>query len=378
MDAGRAGRGLAGSSAPTLLVVDDIAANIALMAEVLGGQYKVQVATSGERALELCASGPVPSLILLDVMMPGLSGFEVCRRLKDDPRTAEVPVILVTALAEPSDETRGFEAGAVDYVTKPISPAVVLQRVRLHLELREARRRLERLSGHLSAYLPPELSASIRRGEVAQRVGSQRKTLTVFLSDLQGFTHRTEQLGPEDMTVLLNAYFEDMTAIVRRYGGTLDKYIGDAILVFFGDPESRGEAADALACAKMALEMQSRLPALNVAWRRFGLGEDLAIRVGIATGPCTVGNFGSSDQLTYTVLGTAVNLAARLQSHCPPGRVLVSEATWALVAGSLPGEGLPPIDIKGLSRPARTWLLDPAHDPSTPVGESAWTRTAGG
>lgn len=343
----------------TLLVVDDVADNIAVLAHALDQHYRVRVATSGARALKICADGPLPHLILLDVMMPEMDGLEVCRRLKADPKTKDIPVILVTALSEPADETRGFEAGAVDYVTKPISPSVVQQRVRLHLELWEARRRLERLSGHYSSYLPPELTASISRGEVPQRVASQRKALTIFFSDIQGFTRRTEQLGPEDMTMLLNAYFDLMTPIVRKYGGTLDKYIGDAILVFFGDPSSRGPAEDAQACVQMALEMQAHIADLSPLLRRHGLGDELAVRIGISTGPCTVGNFGSSDQLAYTVLGTPVNLAARLQSRCPPGKVLVDKTTHDLLAARFSWLEQPPLEIKGLLQPVQAYLAAP-------------------
>jgi class 3 adenylate cyclase len=338
----------------TVLIVDDVPANVALLAHALGGSYRTRVATSGERALRLCASGPLPDLVLLDVMMPDLDGFEVCRRLRADPRTADVPVILVTARAQPSDEAEGFEAGAVDYVTKPISPLVVRKRVELHLELRAARKRLEQLSGHYSAYLAPELTAGIRRGEIGRAVASQRKVLTVLLSDIQGFTRRTEELGPEEMTTLLNAYFEHMTRVVRSHGGTLDKFIGDAILVFFGDPTSRGEAEDARACVDLAIAMQRALPELDV---KHAAG--LAMRIGVATGPCTVGNFGSSDQLSYTVLGTPVNLAARLEARCAPGRVLVSEATRALVGDDRAWEAIEPLSVKGLIQPVRAWMPTP-------------------
>jgi class 3 adenylate cyclase len=363
---------------PVLLVVDDVPDNIAVLANTLGSEYQVRIANSGARALRLCAEDPLPQLVLLDVMMPDLDGLEVCRRLKADPRTKDVPVILVTALADSADETRGFEAGAVDYVTKPISPSVVLQRVRLHLELQEARRRLEYLSGHYKAYLAPELSAGIQRGEVSELVASQRKGLSIFFSDIEGFTSRTERLGAEDMTVLLNAYFAQMTRIVRKYGGTLDKYIGDAMLVFFGDPVSHGPAADALACVQMALEIQEQLPLLNSAWRAHGLTDDLAVRIGITTGPCTVGNFGSQDQMSYTVLGTPVNAAARLQSHCPPGQVLVAEQTMELVREHFTWQAQSPLALKGLTESLRTYLAtSPAAEPpglAAPAAAATFVR----
>ena len=204
--------------AHTLLIVDDVPANVALLVHSLGDRYTLRVATSGERALHLCANGPPPDLVLLDIMMPGIDGLEVCRRLKASPRTAGVPVILVTARTQPNDEAAGFDAGAVDYVTKPISPVVVRKRVELHLELRDARRRLEQLSGHYSAYLAPELTESIRRGEIGRAIGSQRKTLSVLMSDIQGFTRRTEQLGPEEMTALVDELFATQFPLTCPHG----------------------------------------------------------------------------------------------------------------------------------------------------------------
>ncbi len=253
-------------------------------------------------------------------MMPQMSGHDVCRRLKEDVRTRAIPIIFVTAMSEEDDEARGFELGAVDYITKPVRPAIVLQRVRSQIELAEARARLVRLGKKYSSYFSPELARGIADGEISATVSSSRKKLTVFFSDIQGFTRQTAKLEPEDLNLLLNSYLEAMNDVIARHNGTLDKYIGDAILVFFGDPHTLGLAEDAQACVRMALEMQERILDLRDAWHRQEIAEPLQVRMGITTGFCTVGNFGSSHKIDYTIIGSPVNLAARLRPTPSPAR----------------------------------------------------------
>jgi adenylate cyclase len=303
----------------SILIVDDTPENIQVLTGVLSEQYRIKAATSGEKALKVCAGDPLPDLVLLDVMMPEMSGHEVCRRMKADARLRDIPVIFVTAMTEEDDEATGFKLGAVDYITKPIKPAIVMQRVRAQIELAEARAALERLGRKYSSYLSPELARGIASGEITNSVASARKKLTVFFSDIMGFTHQTAKLEPEDLNLLLNSYLEAMNDIIARYNGTLDKYIGDAILVFFGDPHTTGLAEDARACVGMALEMQERLQDLRADWQRQGIADPLQVRMGVTTGFCTVGNFGSSHKIDYTIIGSPVNLAARLQSHARRG-----------------------------------------------------------
>ncbi|OHE72713.1 MAG: hypothetical protein A2413_08480 [Treponema sp. RIFOXYC1_FULL_61_9] len=341
----------------TILVVDDTPDNIAFMEEVLCGQFRVQAATSGARALEICGEADPPDLVLLDIMMPGMDGYAVCARLKEDPRTARIPVIFVTSMNDDDDEAKGLALGAVDYIIKPISPTIVVQRVRTHLELLAARRKLESLSLHYSSYLSPELVAGIRAGGIASSVGTRRKKMTVFFSDIEGFTRISESMSPEDMTFALNFYFEAMARIVIARRGTLDKYIGDAIMVFFGDPESQGLKEDAVACVSMALEMQRAIPLVEAAWRERGILASLRIRIGIASGFCAVGNFGSSSQLTYTILGTPVNLASRLESTGITGSVVVSEETEYLVRDRFSNVPRTPLAIKGIHHPVNSWEI---------------------
>jgi class 3 adenylate cyclase len=341
----------------TILVVDDTPENIQVLSGILGNQYRIKVATNGEKALGICNANPMPDLVLLDVMMPGMSGHEVCRRLKADERLREIPVIFVTAMSEEVDEARGFQMGAVDYITKPVRPAIVLQRVRSQIELAEARAALDRLGKKYSSYLSPELAQGLRRGEISNTVSSARKKLTVFFSDIEGFTAQTAKLEPEDLNLLLNSYLEAMNGIIAKHNGTLDKYIGDAILVFFGDPHSNGLAEDACACVSMALEMQERVHKLRGGWQRQGIADPLRVRIGITTGFCTVGNFGSTHKLDYTIIGSPVNLAARLQAHARPGTVLISEETWQLVHDGFTCVSQEPVQVKGITDMVKTWVV---------------------
>jgi len=206
------------------------------------------------------------------------------------------------------------------------------------------------LSTKLSKYLSPQLYRSLFSGEKDAKVATERKKLTIFFSDIVDFTPATERLQPEELTSLLNEYLTEMSAIAARHGGTIDKFIGDAIVIFFGDPETKGAAQDATACLLMAVEMQRRLEALNAAWRGRGIEKPFRARMGINTGYCDVGNFGSEDRVEYTIIGAEANLAARLQTACQPGGILLSYETYALVRDVVRALPMPPMQVKGVSR----------------------------
>jgi len=339
------------------LVVDDTPENVDVLAGVLKDDYQVSVALNGAKALKIARSASPPDIVLLDVMMPEMDGYEVCRALKADPETQNIPIVFVTAKTEVEDETKGFDLGAVDYINKPISPAVVLARVRTHLALKESRHRLEQLSLKLSRYVSPQVYRSIFEGKQDARIGSSRKKLTVFLSDIVGFTAHTESMEAEDLTFLLNSYLNRMTQIVMAHDGTLDKYIGDAILVFFGDPESKGIAEDAIACLAMALEMRSALGELRKEWQQKGICHEFTIRMGITTGYCTVGNFGSEQRMDYTIIGGQVNLANRLESAAVPGEILIGQETYALVRDRFSCVAKEPIHLKGIEGSVQSYQV---------------------
>ena len=214
---------------------------------------------------------------------------------------------------------------------------------------------LEALSGKLAKYLAPQVYNSIFAGRQDVAIASKRKKLTVCFSDIAGFTETTDKMESEDLTQLLNHYLTEMSKIALQYGATIDKYVGDAIMMFFGDPESRGVKEDALACVAMALAMQKRIGELAGAWRDAGIETPLRCRIGIHTGYCTVGNFGSEDRMDYTIVGGAVNLASRLEHEAPPGGVLISYETFAHVKDEIHCEPRGEIRVKGLAYPVATY-----------------------
>jgi class 3 adenylate cyclase len=225
-------------------------------------------------------------------------------------------------------------------------------------ELGRANAVLGSLSGKLARYLSPQLYRSIFSGQKDVVIATERKKLTIFFSDIVDFTATTERLQPEELTRLLNEYLTEMSAIAQRHGGTVDKFIGDAILVFFGDPESRGAAEDARACLGMAIEQQRRLAELDLEWRRRGIDRPFRARMGINTGFCNVGNFGSSERMAYTIIGGEANLAARLQAIAEPGGIVLSHETYALVRDLVRARPLPPIAVKGIGRPVVPYVVE--------------------
>ena len=218
---------------------------------------------------------------------------------------------------------------------------------------------MEDVSGQLAKYLSPQIYESIFSGKQNVEVKSYRKKITVFFSDIVNFTVISDKLESEELTALLNFYLNEMSQIALKHGATIDKYIGDAIMIFFGDPESFGIEEDARRCVAMAVEMQQRMAELWGYWsKHFGLKKDLEIRVGINTGYCTVGNFGSEDRLDYTVMGAAVNLASRLESAAMPSGILVSEETYFQVKDYFSFDAPQQLELKGLERSVSAYEVD--------------------
>lgn len=208
----------------------------------------------------------------------------------------------------------------------------------------------------LSRYVSPQIWRTIFSGREV-KLETSRKRLTVFFSDIKGFTELSESLEAEDMTDMLNHYLSEMSQIIHKYGGTIDKFIGDAIMVFFGDPTTRGAQADCLACVSMAIEMKKHMRIMQQHWVSQGIETPLEIRMGINTGYCTVGNFGTEQRLDYTVLGTEVNLASRLETAAPAGEILISHETYSLIKDVIFCEDKGTINIKGFSQPVRVYTV---------------------
>ena len=221
----------------------------------------------------------------------------------------------------------------------------------------EAQNRIEELASKLSKYLSPQVYRSIFSGQKNVQIEANRKKLTVFFSDIKDFTELTDRLEPEVLSSLLNSYLNEMSKIALKYGGTIDKFVGDAILIFFGDPETNGEKADATSCVLMALEMRERMKFMRQIWEDEGISKPLNIRIGINTGYCNVGNFGSEDRLDYTIIGGEVNLASRLESNASVGQILVSHETYSLIKNSITCEEREEINVKGLAHKVRTYQV---------------------
>lgn len=224
-------------------------------------------------------------------------------------------------------------------------------------KLNKANSKLENFSSKLSKYFSPQVYDSLFSGELDVSIKPARKPLTIFFSDLQGFTELTERLEPELLTELLTNYLTEMSKIAIKWGGTIDKYIGDAILIFFGDPVEKEVRQDAISCVSMALEMIHKIDEIRYEWRERGLTRELNVRIGIHSGICTVGNFGSEDRLDYTVIGNGVNLASRLESNAKSNTILISEETFLLVKDKFICESQEEIFVKGISYPIQTHIV---------------------
>lgn len=208
-----------------------------------------------------------------------------------------------------------------------------------------------RFSRKLAKYLPPQVWGSIFSGKKDVKLETQRKKLTVFFSDIKGFSDISEELQPEALTDLLNNYFNEMSQIASRYGGTIDKFVGDAIMIFFGDPNSKGAQKDAIACVSMAIEMRKKMKVLKQQWHRHGVTKPLQIRMGINTGYCTVGNFGAESRMDYTIIGKEVNLASRLESVAEPGQIFISQGAYSMVKETIMCRDRGSLNVKGFAKP---------------------------
>jgi class 3 adenylate cyclase/NAD(P)-dependent dehydrogenase (short-subunit alcohol dehydrogenase family) len=271
------------------------------------------------------------------------------------PAPVEVPEGVDKSLSQVSDYVLGFAQSNRNLETRIVERTKELEAANLNLA--QQKQLFEEFSNKISRYLPKQIYESIFAGEIDAKIESRRRNLTIFFSDLCDFSGKTERLEPEALSEILNRYFSEMTTIARAHGATIDKFIGDAILIFFGDPSSQGQEADAMACVSMAIEMQRRMAGLRDQFVALGLNEPLEMRIGINSGYCTVGNFGSFERIDYTIVGTPVNVAARLQDAGEPGAILVSKNTHALVGRRFEFQPLGPMRLKGIVEEVDTYRV---------------------
>ncbi|MBV2132788.1 adenylate cyclase [Pseudomonas sp. MAP12] len=234
------------------------------------------------------------------------------------------------------------------------------QAIRLALAREEVKKEQEkaaRLASSLSKYLSPQVWESIFSGKKSVRLETQRKKLTVFFSDIKGFTELSEELEAEALTDVLNTYLNEMSKIALKYGGTIDKFIGDAVMIFFGDPTTQGAKKDAVAAVSMAIAMRKHMKVLRQQWRSQGITKPLEIRMGINTGYCTVGNFGADTRMDYTIIGREVNLASRLESASESGEILISHETYSMIKDVIMCRDKGQISVKGFSRPVQIYQV---------------------
>jgi len=334
-----------GADQPTILVVDDLPENIDVIRAVLESRYRIRVALNGKKALQIAASTPQPDLILLDVMMPVMDGYTVCRKLKARQQTASIPVIFVSAMQEIDDELQGFAAGGVDYITKPITPAILLSRVQTHLQLRAAYHFIRETFGR---YLSEEVVDTIVDSPCGLAMGGEKRALTVMMADLRGFTEIAEMLPAESVVRMLNLYLGRMTEVIQAYHGTIDEFLGDGILTFFGAPLQRPD--DALRAVQCAVAMQQAMVEVNAQFQAEGLPR-VQMGIGLHSGQAIVGNIGSSKRAKYGAVGAVINTASRIESYTIGGQVLISETIRQTCGDALELEA--PVEVwpKGLHAP---------------------------
>ena len=366
--------------ASVLVVDDDPVSRLMLAGSLERNGHQVTTAEDGPQALDLVRSTGV-DIVLLDVLMPQMDGYGVLEHLKGDSGLRHIPVIMVTSVDDVDSAVRCIELGADDYLSKPIDPVLLTARInagltkkrlhdleREHLEevaglnkqlearLEEQMAELVR-TGELKRFMPHQVAEGLLAGQLSPSEGFERRKLTLLFADMVGFTDLSDTLEPEELSEVLNEYLREMTAVAVAHGGTLDNYIGDGLMVIFGAPRWDEEPVQAWAAIQAALEMKVRAEELTTAIRLRGIPADLRVRVGVNTGHCTVGVFGSDLLRAYKAVGFAVNVAARLQSEAEPGTVLAGFRTYALVKDRVRAEEREPLALKGAARPVEAWEI---------------------
>ena len=354
-----------------ILVVDDVPDNVLLLSDLVSAQGHLPIpARSGEEALATIRSRPV-DVVLLDVVMPEMDGFEVCRAIRADPKMATLPIVMVTALDPAQERVKGLDAGADDFLGKPIVVEELLARLRSLLRIKalhdmvEAQRaelaawnatlqsrvdeqveQIEQLS-RLKRFFSPKLAELIVAGGVDDPLRSHRCEVAVVFADLRGFTSFAATAEPEEMMGTLREFHHAMGRVITNHDGTLERFTGDGMMVFFNDPVP---VADPVGRAiRMALDMQRAFQALS--GRGDGIGFELGLAIGIAHGMATIGAIGFEERIDYGAIGLVTNLAARMCDEARAGEILADEATLSRAGAGLDSESIGRFSIKGFPRP---------------------------
>jgi adenylate cyclase len=359
-----------------ILVVDDLPQNVRLLDAVLSPRgYEVLAAASGEEALRLLADRP-PDLILLDILMPEMDGYEVCRRIRKDPATAFIPVVMITASGD-QQKLLAIEAGADDFVTKPFDQAELLARVGSLLRVKHYHDTIERQAaelatwnselesrvatqvdelermGRLRRFLAPQLADLIVSSGDESSLESHRREITVVFCDLRGFTAFAETNEPEEVMEVLHGYHTALGDLIFRFEGTLERFTGDGLMVFFNDPLPCPDPTDR--AVRMAVAMRSRTERLAEDWTR--RGQNLALGVGIAQGYATLGRIGFEGRFDYAAIGSVTNMAARLCGEAAPWQILVTQRVHAASEKIVVSESVGELALGGFSKPVRAYSI---------------------
>jgi len=358
----------------TILAVDDLPQNLRLLDAVLSPRgYRVLTAASGEEALEMLPTAGA-DLVLLDILMPGIDGYEVCRRIRATPGFEFLPVVMITASGD-QEKLRAIEAGADDFVSKPFNQGELLARVaslarvkrfqdtiqRQAAELAEWNTELEarvaaqvnelQRVNRLRRFLSPQLVDVIVDSGDESFLSSHRREIVVVFCDLRGFTPFAESSEPEEVMAVLDEYHTALGELIHRFEGTLERFTGDGLMVFFNDPVAHDDAADR--AVTMAVAMRDRVAELAGTWHR--RGHDLGLGIGIAQGFATLGRIGFEGRFDYAAIGSVTNLAARLCAEAAAWQILVAQRVYSATEGLAIGEPVGELELRGFSRPIRAF-----------------------
>ncbi len=338
------------TDAAVILVVDDVPQNLRLLDAVLAPRgYTVVPATSGEAALERVAAEPV-DLVLLDVVMPGVDGYEVCRRLRADPATRFLPVVMITASGE-QERRRAIEAGADDFVTKPFDQDELLARVRSLVRIKRYHDTMEAQTAELRRFLPPQVADLVVAQDDTSFLDSHRAEITLLACELRDFAGFAESVEPEEVMAVLRDYHAGAGEQIHRFEGTLERFAGGRLTVFFNDPVPCPDAPER--AVRLAIEIRNRIWQLAERWSR--LGYDLHPAIGIAQGHATLGRIGFEGRSDYAAIGRVTVFAERLCEAAEPGQILVSQRVYAATEPLVIARPLGELTLRGLARPAQAF-----------------------
>ncbi len=332
-----------------ILIVDDEPVNLQVLNNYLSlRDYIVAQATNGLEAISLLEEGFQPDLVLCDVMMPKMTGYEVTQKIREKWAAHELPVMMLTAKNQISDLVTGLEVGANDYLSKPFHKEELLARVKTHINITHLRTEKEWIRNTFGRYVSDEIVAQLLTSKEALKLGGERKKITIFTSDLRGFTALSERLPPEEVVTILNFYLSRMADVITQYQGTIDEFMGDGILVLFGAPIARAD--DAIRAVACAVAMQLAMESVNLQIREWGLSP-LEMGIGINTGEVVVGNIGSEKRTKYGVVGNQVNLTYRIESYTTGNQIFISESTYREVESIVSLNGQKKVQPKGVKQP---------------------------